>query len=235
MNVVDEIAALPTYNVSSSLNTVPVTGLTENQAKKSAPITAGNLVFTNSISTTPGTVYTATSNDNALVTPKVTDGVLSFTYASGLSGTATITVVAKNLDGTSASTTFAVTVPNSAAPAAGPTAAAVTAPDVVAGKTATFGVLANGTDSVAALNQSSVAITTQPTHGTATVNSSTGLISYTPSAGYTGADTLSYTVADTSGTVSSPALVSLNVVSAPVTLTVGTPIARTLTFTEPGV
>jgi cyclophilin family peptidyl-prolyl cis-trans isomerase len=235
MNVVDQIAALPTYNVSSSLGitTVPVLGLTTGQATKNRPITSANLVYTESVTSQPGTTYVVTSDNNSLVTPKVTDGVLSFTYASGKFGTANITILAKNLDGTSASQSLTVTVPNSATPSAGPTAAAVTAPNVVTGTATSVNVLGSATDSVAALNKSSVAIVTQPAHGTATVNTSTGAITYTPTAGYTGSDTLSYTIADTAGTVSSAAAVTLNVVAKPVSITIGTAGAKSLTFTQP--
>jgi cyclophilin family peptidyl-prolyl cis-trans isomerase len=237
MNVIDEIAALPTYNASnanSALNTLPVLGLTEKQATKGEfPLTSANLVYTESITSQPGVNYTVTSDNNSLVTPKITDGVLSFTYAPGASGTAEITVTAKSLDGTSATTTFAVTVPNSATPSAGPTTANITAPDVVAGTTADVSVLGSDTDSVAALDPSTVTIVTQPSHGTATVDTTNGHIKYTPTAGYTGTDTLIYTVSDTAGTVSPAATVSLNVVTAPVTVTLGTKTARSLTFTEP--
>jgi cyclophilin family peptidyl-prolyl cis-trans isomerase len=233
MNVVDEIAGLPTYNVSSSLNTVPVVGLTPGEAKKDFPITASNFVFTDSITTQPGVTYTVTSDNNALVTPSVSNGVLSFKYANGSSGTADITVVAKSLDGSSASTTFAVTVPSSNT-SSGPTTTALTAPNVVTGTTASINVLKNDTDSLAALNQSSITIVTAPSHGTATINASTGLISYKPTAGYTGSDTLTYTVTDEAGTVSPVGTVTLNVVAAPVTLTIGTATARSLTFTQPG-
>jgi cyclophilin family peptidyl-prolyl cis-trans isomerase len=236
MNVVDEIASLPSYNVSSTLGltTVPVTGLTAGEATKAFPITANNLVYTQSITSEPGTSYTVSSDNSSLVKPTVTNGVLSFKYASGKFGTADITVLAKNLDGTSASTTFAVTVPNSATPTTGPTTAAYTAPNVVSGTTGSFNVLTNDTDSLAALNTSTIAITTEPAHGTATVNASTGAISYTPAAGYTGTDTLSYTVADNSGAVSTAGTVAINVVAKPVSLTIGTSGARSLTIEQPG-
>jgi hypothetical protein len=233
MNVVDAIAALPVYNVSSSLTTVPVLGLTSGEVSKNYPITGKNLVYTYSITSEPGTFYTATSDNNALVTPTIKNGVLSFAYSSTLSGTADITVTAKSLDGTSATTTFTVTVPDSSTPSAGPTAGNITAPNVVTGTTGTFGVLGNSTDSVAALNPSTVTIVTAPAHGTATVNSSTGEISYTPASGYTGSDSLTYTVADTAGTVSSAATVTLNVISAPVSITIGTAKAKSLIFTQP--
>jgi len=49
MNVIDEIASLPTYNVSTTLTTVPVVGLNANEVKAKFPITAANLVYTDSI------------------------------------------------------------------------------------------------------------------------------------------------------------------------------------------
>jgi cyclophilin family peptidyl-prolyl cis-trans isomerase len=236
MNIVDEIASLPTYNASSAnsaLGTLPVVGLTEGQATKGIGITADNLIYTESVTSEPGVNYTVSSDNNALVTPKVVNGVLSFTYASGASGTAEITVTAKSLDGTSATSTFAVTVPNSATPSAGPTTTNITAPDVVTGTTADISVLAGDTDSVTALDPSTLDITTQPTHGTATVDITNGHIEYTPTTGYTGADSLGYTVSDVNGSVSAAATVSLNVVTAPVTVTLGTKTARSLTFTQP--
>lgn len=239
--VVDEIAALPDYNLDATLpskqatgiSSMPVTGLTFGEAKKHFPLTVDNLVYTNRITTQAGTSYTVSSSDNSLVTPTISNGVLSFKYASGKFGTATITINAKNLDGTSATSSFSVTVPDSATPGAGPAAAALTAPDVTAGTTKVFSVLSPDTDSTAALQPSTVTIVVAPTHGTATVDSTTGLVSYTPASGYTGADSLSYTVADSAGTVSSPAVVTLNVVAAPVSVTIGNSTTRSLTFTQP--
>ena len=57
----------------------------------------------------------------------------------------------------------------------------------------------------------SVAVTTSPAHGTATASGTT--VSYTPTAGYTGSDSLQYTATNSGGT-SAPATISLTV-SAP--------------------
>src|SRR3546814_20130022 len=57
----------------------------------------------------------------------------------------------------------------------------------------------------------SVAVATPPTHGTALASGTT--ITYQPSAGYTGADSFTYTASNTAGT-SAPATVSITV-SAP--------------------
>jgi cyclophilin family peptidyl-prolyl cis-trans isomerase len=234
MSVVSQIAALPTTNGISGLTDVPVTGLTEAQLSANAQISANNLVFTNTVTTEAVATYTATSDNKSLVTPTITNGVLSFTYGAGASGTADITVTAKNnWDGTTASATFAVTVPNSATPTAGPVANPVTAPSVVTGSSGTFGVLSSDTDSLAALNPSSVQIVGNPQHGTASVNSSTGFITYTPTSGYIGADTLSYTVTDALGNVSPAATVTLAAVPPAATITLGAGKGSTLKFTQP--
>jgi len=231
-SVINQIAALPTDSVAGQ-STVPVQGLTEAQISAGAPITGNNLIFTDSVTAQPGTSYTVTSDNKALVAATVSNGVLSFSYGAGMSGTAEITVVATSLDGTAASTTFAVTVPNPATPTAGPVATALTAPYVINGQSGSFGVLGGDTDSLAALDPSTVTIVTQPGHGTASVNTSNGFITYSPTAGYIGNDTLTYTVTDTLGNVSAPATVTLDSVPPPLAVTIGGPTAKSLTFTEP--
>ena len=64
----------------------------------------------------------------------------------------------------------------------------------------TLNTLANdkaGNNTSVTLNPASVAVTVAPLHGTTSVNSSTGAITYTPTTGYTGYDTLTYQVCDT--------------------------------------
>ena len=229
---INTIAALPTDNVNTSLTSVPVAGITEAQLQAGDQITASNLVFVTTASAEPGTSYAVSSDNPSLVTPKVTNGVLSFTYGAG-SGAATVSVTGKNLDGTSATTQVLVTVPNAATPSAGPVATAVTAPFTVTGSTGSFPVINGSTDSVAALNPASVAIVTPPSHGTAVVDTSNGYISYTPNSGYVGADTLTYTVADTNGTVSNSAVVTLDAVPTSVQVTVGAAGIRMLNFKQP--
>jgi peptidyl-prolyl cis-trans isomerase A (cyclophilin A) len=231
-DVISTIAALPTDNLGSGLDSVPVSGLTEAQIQAGASLSANNLVFVEDVTAEAGTSYTVSSDNTSLVTPKVTNGVLSFTYGSGF-GTANVTITGDNLDGTSASTTLLVTVPNPAAPSAGPTAANFTAPFTVTGTTGTFSVLGGSTDSVAALNPATLQIISPPAHGTVSVNSADGLVSYTPDAGYVGPDTLTFTVADSSGTVSNPATVTLDAVPTAVTVTVGANGVKKLNFIQP--
>jgi ELWxxDGT repeat protein len=86
------------------------------------------------------------------------------------------------------------------------------------GATALINVLANDTDSDGVIDNSTVKITTSPSHGTVTVGI-TGTLSYTPTSGYAGTDTFAYTVSDNQGGASSPTAVT--VTSTIQTVTVG--------------
>jgi ELWxxDGT repeat protein len=99
---------------------------------------------------------------------------------------------------------------NNAAPVA-----ADDASSVVSGSSGTVAVLANDTDSDGELNAASVAITASPQHGSATVNAD-GSVTYTPLAGFTGSDSLAYTVQDDQGGTSAPATLRITVTAAPV-------------------
>lgn len=76
-------------------------------------------------------------------------------------------------------------------------------------------VLANDSDSDGMLDPASVAVIAQPASGTVSVDASTGAITYTPVAGFSGEDSFEYTVLDNEGAVSDPARVTITVVPAP--------------------
>lgn len=73
----------------------------------------------------------------------------------------------------------------------------------------TVDVLANDDDPDGGLDPASVRLVRQPAHGTARVDTATGAVDYAPEAGYSGTDSLSYTVADHAGAVSGPAGVTI--------------------------
>jgi len=81
--------------------------------------------------------------------------------------------------------------------------------------TAEIAVLGNDSDIDGTLNPATVAVVTQPAHGTAVALPS-GNIRYTVTPGYSGADSFSYTVRDNSGAVSNAALVSIDFNASPV-------------------
>lgn len=76
-------------------------------------------------------------------------------------------------------------------------------------------ILANDVKGDSNINPGSVVITQQPLNGTISINPITGAVTYTPNAGFYGADNFKYTVKDVSGDVSNVANVSIMVNQAP--------------------
>ncbi len=72
-------------------------------------------------------------------------------------------------------------------------------------------VLANDTDIDGILVLSSVTVGSGPAHGNTSVNTTTGVITYTPVSNYNGADSFTYTVQDDSNAVSNAATVTITV------------------------
>jgi hypothetical protein len=78
-------------------------------------------------------------------------------------------------------------------------------------------VLANDTAGPGeSLNAKSVTIAGTPQHGTATVNSTTGSVTYQPTTGYSGSDSFQYMVSDGLGAKSNKASVSVRIQPAPI-------------------
>ena len=85
----------------------------------------------------------------------------------------------------------------------------------ISGQAISLNVLANDTDSSGTLTASSVLLSTSPNHGgTASVDPTTGAITYTSAAGFTGTETFSYTVADNNGARSAAGTVTITVIAA---------------------
>jgi uncharacterized protein with beta-barrel porin domain len=183
-----------------------------------SPTTLSNLTvgtaFSNTLSASGGTApYTFTITSGTLPTGATlsTGGILSGTPTSA--GTYNFTVTGTDANNTTGSRAYSVTVSSN---------------PPVAGAVSTT-VAANSSANPITLNLSggaatSVAVSSAPSHGSATA-SGTSII-YTPTAGYSGADSFTYTATNASGT-SSPATVSLTVSAptlsvAPATLGAGT-------------
>ncbi|MFM7973719.1 MAG: Ig-like domain-containing protein, partial [Pirellula sp.] len=79
------------------------------------------------------------------------------------------------------------------------------------GATTQINVLSNDTDSTGTIDPKTVVIVTQPTAGTASVNATTGVITYTHNGGSARTDSLTYTVKDDKGLVSNVATVSISI------------------------
>ena len=162
------------------------------------PNPTANVAYTTSLSATGGTApysYTFTSGTLPAGLSLSSGGTLSGTPTQA--GTYNFTVTATDANSASGSRTYSVTV-SAGAPNAG--AVSVT-------------VAANSSANPITLNLSggaatSVAVSSAASHGTATASGTS--ITYTPTAGYSGADSFTYTATNGSGT-SSPATVSLTV------------------------
>ena len=75
----------------------------------------------------------------------------------------------------------------------------------------TFNPLINDSDPTGTLNVATVTVTAPNHGGTAVVNTTSGLITYTSAANFTGTETFNYTVTDSNGQVSTPATITINV------------------------
>ncbi len=72
-------------------------------------------------------------------------------------------------------------------------------------------LLANDTDVDNALDPSSIVITTNPVNGTVSLNTTTGVATYTSNLNFNGSDSFAYTVQDVSGATSNIATVSITI------------------------
>ncbi|RYY25598.1 MAG: autotransporter domain-containing protein, partial [Sphingomonadales bacterium] len=132
-------------------------------------------------------------------TTSIAGNVVTYTPTAGYFGADSFTVTATGPGGTSAPATVTITVATPAAP-------------VVANRSAAVPYNSTGTtiDLTASITgvSSSIAIGTAPAHGTTSIAGN--VVTYTPTAGYFGADSFTFTATGPGGT-STPATVSLTV------------------------
>ncbi len=153
----------------------------------------------------PATVVVLTQPANGTVVNNL-NGTITYTSAGLFAGTNTFTYrVSDNLGGISNAAVVTVVVTNLPPTANNDSASAI------AGSPVTINVLANDTDSDSPINPASVTLVTQPGSGTATVNPTTGAITFTGAA----STTFTYTVKDIFGGVSNAATVTVTVSAAP--------------------
>jgi len=211
-------------NVSNTA-TVTVTVTAVNDAPVGVADSYSTPVDTALNVTAPGVLANDTDVDSATLTASLvtgpTQGVLtlnadgSFTYTpnTGATGSDTFTYVASDGLAPSANTLVTITIatPANQPPVANDDYASVTRNTGASNNVANVIVLANDTDADGTLNPASVTLVVNPLSGTATVNAD-GSITYKPKAGFTGSDSLAYTVEDNTGAVSNTAVVRLDVI-----------------------
>jgi hypothetical protein len=155
------------------------------------------------------TVTTGPSHGTTLVNP--TNGAITYTPATGFSGTDTFQyTISDNTGETSTPALVTITVTGQTA---GDPVAANLSYTAIQGVPLTIDDVSEATDTTATIDPTSVVITSGPSHGFASVNPTTGVIIYTATAGYAGTDSIQYTIADSLNAVSPVATISLKVVA----------------------
>ncbi len=128
---------------------------------------------------------------NGSVSSNSSTGEMTYTPDNGFSGVDVFTFRISDLRGTVSNTSsISITVSNEA-PNAQNDSYTITEDQV-----SDFTVLLNDTDPQNNILTDSVRITTDPLHGTTTVNGSTGVVTYTPEKDYFGSDNFTYKVTD---------------------------------------
>ena len=200
--VCDSSSPTPACSTATVAITVPANTVKANPDVATTPpatlvttnVLANDTITANGAPLNPASVAVTSgpAHGTTVVNP---DGTIGYTPASGFSGTDSY--VYQVCDSSTptplcSSATVTITVPN--AVKANPDNAATAQNTAV-----TTNVLSNDTFTAGGspLNPASVAVTTPPAHGTTTVNPD-GTIKYTPSAGYTGPDSYTYQVCDSS-------------------------------------
>jgi hypothetical protein len=74
-------------------------------------------------------------------------------------------------------------------------------------------VLSNDSDPDGSINVKTVSIVAKPSHGKVSVDSKTGVVTYTPDKNFTGSDSFTYKMKDNSGAYSNVATVSLTIIA----------------------
>jgi hypothetical protein len=154
----------------------------------------------------PASVTITTEPGEGTAVPQ-SDGEILYTPTAGYVGTDSFVYTVDDEDG-DVSNHATVTIDIGAA--LPPVATGVVAPVLSGSGSSTINVISSIT-TAAPIIPSSVTVVTKPTDGSATVNTSTGNISYTPVAGFIGTDTFTYTAENTNDQTTAPATVTVNV------------------------
>jgi Tfp pilus assembly protein FimT len=130
---------------------------------------------------------------------------VSYTPAANYNGPDSLVVRVTDQDGAFGQVTIPVAVAtlNDAPQAANDSAA------TPQGTAVTVNVLANDSDVDGTVNPASVTLGSLPASGSVKVNPSTGVITYTPEAAFSGSATFTYTVKDNTGATSNAATVRI--------------------------
>jgi len=154
------------------------------------------------------TVTTVTQPVNGTASVSSANGVVIYTPNINFSGADSLDYIIADNDGLVSNTARVfITVIGQNDPPVAAADAAVTDEDVPV----TVDILTNDADPDGSVDATSVTIDSGPNHGTASVSTVTGELTYTPAANFFGLDTLFYHVADDLGAISNTALLNLTI------------------------
>jgi uncharacterized repeat protein (TIGR01451 family) len=154
------------------------------------------------------TVTAGPTNGTVVVDP--TTGAITYTPNPDYSGPDSFTYQVCDATALCDTATVSVTV----TPVADPPVAVADSATVSENGSVSIDVLANDSDPDGDLDPTSVTVTSGPTHGTVSVDPTTGAITYTPNPDYSGPDSFTYQVCDTTA-LCDTATVSVTVVNIP--------------------
>lgn len=188
----------------------PDVATTPEETPLSIPVLINDTDVDNTLSGSSLIVVSPPANGSSVV--QTSTGMIEYTPQKDFTGNDSFTYTITDADGsTSPPATVTITVsPVNDAPVA------INDEAITEENTAIdINILQNDYDVDNAVIPSSVAITTAPIHGTVTINTTTGLVNFTPESNFVGSDSFTYTIQDADGLKSSPAIVSITVIEAP--------------------
>ena len=157
----------------------------------------------------PRTVVIITNPRNGTVRVNASTGKVTYSPRANYSGPDSFTYTIKDNDGLVSNTaTVSITV----IPVNDPPVADDETERTNEDTDLVIDVKVGDTDSDGTIDPRTVVIITNPTNGTVRVNASTGKVTYSPRANYSGPDSFTYTIKDNNGLVSNTATVSITVI-----------------------
>ncbi|HRD49840.1 MAG TPA: Ig-like domain-containing protein, partial [Candidatus Contendobacter sp.] len=213
---------------ASATVTVTVNPPGLNAVNDTASTAAGSPVSINVLANDTGTgLSIAQVIPPAHGSATISGGAIIYTPSTGFAGTDSFSYIIRDSFGQSASATVTVTVTPPALNAVNDTAT------TTAGSPVSINVLANDTGTELSITQAS-----PPAHGSAVISG--GAITYTPSAGFAGTDSFSYTIRDSFGQSASATVTvtvnppGLNAVNDAASTAAGTPVTINVLANDTG-
>ena len=205
--------------VSGGGNTAPVANSDTATTTENSPVTVDVLANDTDAegNIDPATVVISSNPEHGTAVPQ-SNGTVEYTPTTGYTGADTFTYTVKDTEGAE-SNTATVTLTVTAIPVNSPPVAVNDTAQTITNTPVTINVASNDTDADGTLDLTTCVVTASPAHGTA-VEQGNCTVLYTPTTGYNGADTFTYTVKDNDGAVSNTATVQVAVNSSSVPETI---------------